>query len=43
MIVDSLLLAAFASSLYSMVTGDISGVMVGLFLIYAAFNQITFE
>jgi len=43
MIVDSLLLAALAASFYAMITGDMAGVMAGLFLIYAAFEQVTYE
>jgi hypothetical protein len=43
MIIDFLLLAALATCFYSMLTGDISGVMAGLFLIYEALNLITFE
>lgn len=43
MIVDSLLVAALSASLYALATGDITGVMAGLFLIYAAFEQATYE
>jgi hypothetical protein len=43
MIVDLILLTALASSLYALITMDMTGVMLGLFLVYAALEQISYE